>query len=83
MLSGGSRPTDYRSVKIASVAWLPWILLEVGLGVVGLTVLGALAVRVLTAVRALGKEVERTKQELEPKLAEFERVSERVNGSAR
>lgn len=53
--------------------WLPWIVLCVALGVVGLGVLGMLSLRVFAAVRALGNEVERSQQQLEPRLEEFEK----------
>lgn len=56
--------------------WLPWILLFAGLGVAGLAVLAVLAMRVFAAVRELGNEVERSQQQLEPKLAALEHASE-------
>lgn len=59
--------------------WLPWILLCIALGVIGLAVLSVLSLRVFAAVRELGNEVERSRQELEPKLVAFEQASERVN----
>lgn len=62
---------------------LPWILLGAVLGVTGLAVLAALAMRVFAAVRELGNEVERSQQQLESKLAEAEAASERVNNAAR
>lgn len=54
--------------------WLPWIVVCVVLGVGGLAVLATLAVRVFTAVRELGSEVERSQQRLESKFAELERA---------
>lgn len=63
--------------------WLPWILLCTVLAVTGVAVLAALAMRVFAAVRELGKEVERSQQRLESKLAEAEAASERVNNAPR
>ena len=63
--------------------WLPWIWFGVGLGIVGLAVLGVLSLRVYAAVRELGNEVERSQQQLEPKLTAFEDATRRVNKVAR
>lgn len=58
--------------------WLSWILLCVALAVVGLAVLGVLAFRVFAAVRELGREVERTRQRLEPKLVALDEAAARL-----
>lgn len=60
---------------------MPWILLSVALGAVGVAVLAALAVRVLVAVRELGRELQRSQERLEPKLAAFENAAERGGGA--
>lgn len=68
------------SVRLPPVPWLPWILVCVALAVIGIAVLGALATRVLVAVRELGRELERSQERLEPKLAAFEEMSQRRAG---
>lgn len=57
------------------MSWTPFILVYVVLGVGGLAVLAVMALRVLGAVRALGREVARSQQQLEPKLAAMEQAS--------
>lgn len=53
-------------------------MLWVGLGVAGIVVLGACGVKVLVALRGLGRELERTRGRLTPAYEELRRQHERT-----
>lgn len=53
-------------------------MLWVGLGVAGIAVLSVCGVKVLLALRALGRELERARTRLEPKQAALRRERERT-----
>jgi hypothetical protein len=48
-----------------------WVFAWAGMGVTGLAILATLAVRVIAAAGALGRELERSRRRLEPRQAEL------------
>lgn len=60
-----------------------WVMLWVGLGTAGIVVLGACGFKVLLALRALGRELERTRNRLEPKQEALRRERERTQPTCR
>jgi hypothetical protein len=63
----------------ARLGFVPWVMLFIGLAFAGLAVLGVCAVKVFLAVRELGRELQRTRERLEPKRSALLRAAERLD----